>query len=185
MAVHRCRSRLGIVSALSLLVFSVPAQASVIRLVDLSVLVRRADIIVRGTTLATVSSLTEDGKQIHTVAKVRVQSALKGAPASEIEVRTPGGTIGDITQMVHGAPRLVEGQKVILFLHRVSERRFTIEGFAQGKYEVVNGHVVQDLRGIGILGPDGAIRPGTTTESVPERDFVARVRKALEGTVAP
>ena len=170
--------------------FSLSAHATVMRPVDLETLARRADVIVRGTAKSTVASLTEDGKQIHTVATVRVASVLKGVPASEIEVRTPGGTIGDIAQIVHGAPRLIEGQEVILFLHRVSERRFTIEGFAQGKFEVVKGpsgaaHVTQDLRGIGILGPDGAVRPGMAAEPMPVRDFLARVRKALEGAVAP
>jgi len=184
-------NRLAVVFAvLAAILFPFSAQATLVKPVDVETLARRADVIVRGTTKATAASLTEDGRQIQTVAKVTVGSVLKGEAMSEFEVRTPGGTIGDITQVVHGAPQFVEGQEVILFLHRVSERRFTIEGFAQGKYEVVKGsdgvaRVAQDLRGIGILGPDGAVRPGTKVEPVPERDLLARVRRALEGAVAP
>ena len=184
-----CNGTARVLASLAATLLCLPAQATVMRPVDLETLARRADVIVRGTTEATVASLTEDGKQIHTVAILRVRSVLKGALAPEIEVRTPGGTIGDIAQVVQGAPQLSKGEEVILFLHRVSERRFTIEGFALGKYQVIEGpggtYLTQDLRNIGLLGPDGVVRPGTTVEPIPERAFLARVRKALEGPVAP
>jgi hypothetical protein len=178
--------RAALLSACALLALPLSAHATVIKVVELETLARSADVIVRGTTGASVSAFTEDGKQIHTVTKVRVATTIKGVADSEIEVRTRGGTVGELTQMISGAPPLGEGREVILFLHRVSPRRFVIEGFVQGRFDVVKGpggvaHVTQDLSAVGVLGADGAVRPGATLGPIPEADFVARIRKALEG----
>ena len=169
-----------------LLALPLSAGATIVKAIALEDLARSADVIVRGTTGKSVSAYTEDGKQIHTVTKVRVASALKGAPDAEIEVRMRGGTVGDITQMVSGAPPFSEGKEVVLFLHKVSARRFVLEGFMQGRFEVIKGpdgapHVTRDLRDLGVMGQDGVVRPGSTFGPVPEREFTARVKKALEG----
>lgn len=175
--------------AILLFATSAPARATVIVPLDLASLVQRADTIVRGTAMATTASLSDDKKQIHSVTVVRVAAIMKGAPAAEIEVRTPGGTLGDLTQVVHGAPQLHAGQEVYLFLHRVSGNRFIVEGFTQGKFEVAadtdgSRRVSQNLREVGVLGRDGVVRPGEA-EGCSEREFLARLRDALEGKVTP
>jgi len=166
------------------------ALATVILPVDLETLCRRADLIVRGTTGATVALTSEDKKLIHSVTTVSVAQAIKGQAPAQIEVRTQGGTVGDITQMVSGAPQFHPGEEVILFLRKANERHFVVESFCLGKFEVVKGqdgtaHVRQAVQGLGILQPDGTVRAAPAFEPVPVEQFVARVKRALEPRVTP
>jgi len=163
-----------------------PARARAAVVLPLSVedLARRADAVVRGVAADTQAVRSADGKQIFTVTTVQVDLALKGAPPLELEVLTPGGTVGHLTQSVAGAPRFVPGEKVILFLRSLGEGRFRVDGMALGKFEVVSSSGTRTLvrrraEGLSVVGPDGVVRPAPVVEPVPEEDFLERVRAAL------
>lgn len=160
------------------------ARATVVLPVDLETLARRADLIVRGKVRAAASRRSADGKQIHTLTRVEIASAVKGEPARTLEVRTRGGTIGDLTQVAHGEAEFAADEEVWLFLRRAGGR-YTVESHALGKFTVVRGpdgaeRVVQRVRGLGVLGRDGRVRPAQELEPVDEAAFLARVRRALE-----
>lgn len=166
------------------------ARATVVLPVDLETLARRADVIVKGRVRAAESRRSADGKQIHTVTRVEVASAVKGEPARTIEVRTRGGTIGDLTQVAHGEAELVAEEEVYLFLRRAGEKRYTVESHALGKFSVQRGpdgveRVVQRVRGLAVLERDGRVHPAAGLEPADERAFLARVRRALEAKEAP
>lgn len=177
--------RLALASFVALLVTLAPAaRGAVILPVDVETLARRADTIVRGTALDSVSSLSDDGRLIHTVTRVRVVFPIKGAPPAIIQIRTPGGTVGNITQTVSGMAEVRPGEEVILFLRKAGEQRFAVEGHALGKFEVVKAadgaaHVRQNVQGLGVLGPNGVVRPAPALEPVSETEFLHRVRRAL------
>jgi hypothetical protein len=95
-----------------------------------------SDLVVRGTVAKTESSLTKDGSRIVTAVRVDVAETLKGAPARQVTVVTEGGEVGEIGQVVSGAPRFSEKEEVVLFLAREGAVHRVV-GMAQGKLEVV------------------------------------------------
>jgi hypothetical protein len=107
-----------------------------------------------------------------------------------VEIRTKGGTVGDLTQRVSGAPEFKAGEEVVVFLHRAGERHFVVHSLALGKFEVAKGadgvaRVHQKVKGLGLLGRDGKIRAPAPFEPVAEREFLDRVRRALDAKGAP
>ncbi|HEY3447999.1 MAG TPA: hypothetical protein VGK67_16705 [Myxococcales bacterium] len=178
------RAVAGLLLVSGLCLGSGAARAAVVLPLSVEELAHRADTVVRGTALGTRSVRSADGKQIHSVTTVRVDLALKGAPPIEVDVLSPGGTWGRITQSVAGAPRFVPGERVILFLRSAGTRRFRVEGLSLGKFEVWadergTAQVTQRAEGIQIAGPDGSVRPAPPVGPIPEQDFLARVRAAL------
>lgn len=93
------------------------AQASVAIAVSLEDLARASSVIARVTALDRESSW-EDGR-IVTYSRVRVDDVIAGAaPASsrELRIRTLGGRVGDVGQLVEGEPLLVPSESSIVFL---------------------------------------------------------------------
>lgn len=173
----------------SLSLAAVPARAAVTQELDLDTLSQQADLIVQGTAEGTEASWSADGKRIHSVTRVRVGKSLKGQAAQVVEVRHPGGTVGDITQRVAGAPAFAPGEEVILFLKQapgqLKKAAFVVEGLGQGKFEVVRGkdgakQVLRRTQGLGVVGPDGAVRPAPQVGPVDEEAFVGRVQRAIK-----
>jgi hypothetical protein len=169
------------------------AGATVLRAAEVEELARRAEHIVRGTVLSSTAAWTPDGKQIHTVTRISVARALKGRGPAVVEVRTPGGSVGDLAQKVIGAPEFAPGEEVIVFLHRHgSSSRYGVEGFSLGKFTVVPGQgqaraalVTQHLAGVGLPMPDGKVRPPPAFQPVREEEFLQRVQKALGEKATP
>ncbi|MGC4122394.1 MAG: hypothetical protein QM765_48995 [Myxococcales bacterium] len=174
----------------SALLLAVPAAvwASVVLPASVEALARRADLVVRGRAERSVAATSADGKLIHTVTTVRVLEKLKGQAGETVEVRSPGGTVGDITQVVHGAPSFTSGEEVVLFLHREAAIRYTVENLALGKFEVLRRQdgsaVVQQraAKGLEVRNADGSVTPAQAVAPVPESDFLQRVRRAVEAT---
>lgn len=188
MKIRHLRPRL-LVAAVALAV-STPAWATLMLAADLETLARRSDAIVRGKAVRSVSVATADGQQIQTITTVRVAASLKGGVGETVEVRTPGGTLGDLEQRVAGAPEFEEGQEVVVFLHRASERHFAVEGLGLGKFDVIRDadgepRVRQRVRGLSVVEPDGRVHAAPELEPVPERDFLDRIRRALATREAP
>lgn len=166
------------------------ARASVILPADVEELTRRAEHIVRGTVLSSAASWSPDGKQIHTVTRIAVDRALKGSGPAVVEVRTPGGVVGDLAQKALGAPEFTPGEQVILFLRRHGgSGRYGVEGFSQGKFTIEPpssgkgmGKVTQHLVGVDLKMPDGKIQPPAEFKPVREDEFIQRVQRALDGS---
>lgn len=169
----------------ALLLAAPAAWATVVLPQSVEDLARRADLVVRGRAERSISVASPDGKLIHTVTTVRVAATLKGRAGEVVEVRTPGGTVGDITQVAHGAPSFSAGEEVVLFLHREGTgTRFGVEGLGLGKFEVIrsgDGSAVVRRRApdLSLLQRDGTVRPAQAVDPVPERDFLERVRRAV------
>lgn len=77
-------------------------------------LATRADRVIRGQVLSTRSELLEEG--IFTVATLRVKETLRGQPELITEVKVPGGSWNGIHLDVSGAPELIIGDEMLLFL---------------------------------------------------------------------
>jgi hypothetical protein len=112
------------------------AQATLVRGLSLEELARSSQLIVLGTALEASSHWETLGgrRRIVTDTRVRVDDVLdKGAPASEVLVRTLGGTVGDLAAMVFGEATLNLEERAVLFLAEQSGVQ-RVNGMAQGHY---------------------------------------------------
>src|SRR4051812_27145112 len=94
------------------------ARASLVLALDLPTMVSRADHVV----VVDVASVKADWdarhEQIVTTIDLVVVESWKGgdAPASHMTIMQPGGTVGDLTQTIHGMTHFVPGERAVVFL---------------------------------------------------------------------
>jgi hypothetical protein len=117
-----------------------PAHASLflpVTLTDLVGLSQHAVVATPG--VATSRWETMGGRErIVTYTPLRVESVLDGtSPSSELMVRTLGGRVGDIGQLVPGEAPLRENTTAALFLEPVGSNLFGVTAMAQGHYQLM------------------------------------------------
>jgi hypothetical protein len=113
------------------------AEATVVRAVSVEELVRRSHSVLVATPLERVAEWASIGgtRRIVTLTRVRVEEAVAGVNEdSELIVRTLGGRIGDIGQLVDGEAELRVGERSLLFSHRFDAGLFGVTAMAQGHY---------------------------------------------------
>jgi hypothetical protein len=113
------------------------ADATVVRAVSVEELVRRSHGVLVATPLERMAEWARIGgtRRIVTLTRVRVEEAVAGVNEdSEFLVRTLGGRIGDIGQLVDGEAELRVGERSLLFSHRFDAGLFGVTAMAQGHY---------------------------------------------------
>ena len=77
-----------------------------------------ADYIIEGTVIKVESKWDESKTSIYTYTDLSIDKYVKGVPLTEnkLQIVTPGGTVGDISQWVEDQPIFHEGKKVRLYL---------------------------------------------------------------------
>lgn len=112
------------------------ASATVVRAVTLEQLVKKSSSVLVGLPLERWSEWASIGgtKRIVTLTRVRVEEAVSGAEDSEVLVRTLGGRIGDIGQLVDGEAELRVGERSLVFSHRFDAGLSGVTAMAQGHY---------------------------------------------------
>lgn len=111
-----------------------PARASLVLALDLPTMVSRADHVAVVDVASVKADWDAHHEQILTTIDLVVVESWKGsdAPASHLVVVQPGGTVGDLTQTIHGMTRFVPGERAVVFLSGGSAH-MTVVGMAQGK----------------------------------------------------
>jgi len=106
------------------------AAALISQCVDRSYVAQSADYIIEGTVLKVESQWNDAKTSIYTYSTFQIDNYVKGAPfaQNEIQIVTPGGTVGDITQAVEDQPIFHEGSKARIYLEEVN-----------GQYHIVCG----------------------------------------------
>ena len=81
-----------------------------------------SDYIIEGTVKSVESKWNEDKTSIFTYTNFLVENYAKGAPFvnDEIQIITPGGTVGNVSQAVEDQPILHEGKKVRIYLKKTN-----------------------------------------------------------------
>jgi len=97
--------------------------------------------------LTTRDSLEPDG--LWSIATIHVAETLRGEAEMLVEVRVPGGRIQDIEMQVRGAPVLIPGDNVLLFLS--GDR---VVGFGQGAFVVTEQRAWRTLKDWVFMHPD-------------------------------
>lgn len=121
---------------LGILLFSQLVTATVFRPMTIREQLQESSGFVYGEVLAN-ESLRDKNGQIITKITLRANKWLgKLHPSSDkLEVYFPGGQIGSRVQKVHGAPRLVLGEKVVLLTHFNEEKNWILN-LGLGKFSV-------------------------------------------------
>jgi len=141
------------------------------------------------TTLAVVATPVEgravwENNRIYTYTRIRLDRVVAGdAPkagdgngaAQDVWVRTMGGIVGKIGQIVDGEPVLTPGRSCLLFLHPGPVGSYEVTARAQGQYPVI-----VDERGQSIIIKSSAV--GTVLQ--PHAARLARAHTVL-GAVGP
>ncbi len=88
---------------------------------DKQYIISTADYIVEGIVERVESSWNEDKSAIFTRTNLSIEKYVKGAPFAEDELQivTPGGTVGDITQVVEDQSIFHEGKRVRIYFQKV------------------------------------------------------------------
>jgi hypothetical protein len=113
------------------------AYASVVRPLSLAELVQASQHVLVVTALQghSVWEKVAGRKRIVTYTRLAVEETVALAqPDSEVMVRTLGGNVGDIGQIVHGEAALVVGQRALAFLRRRDDASLGITAMSQGHY---------------------------------------------------
>jgi hypothetical protein len=105
-------------------------------------LLRKSEVIVVSDVLDRTSRWQRMGTRnvIVTDVRVRVTEVLKGRTDVIRTLRILGGTIGDVTQYVPGAPLFVVGDRDVLFLRERPDAVSPVVGMFHGRFRVVTGH---------------------------------------------
>src|SRR5262245_48865217 len=166
MVVQR-RSFLALVGAgTAILAGAGSAEASVARAIAMTALIQRSRSVVLGTPLSAYSEWAEigDARRIVTLTRVRVDEhvARDKPDASEVLVRTLGGRVGKLGQLVHGEAELRQSETCMLFLHDDDPGLSSVTAMAQGHYPLLadsRGRWLKKSPGLAklIAAPDAAV----------------------------
>jgi len=88
---------------------------------DKSYITQTADYIVEGTVEKVESKWNEERTSIFTYTDLQIENYVKGTPFAEnkLQIVTPGGTVGGITQAVEDQPIFHEGKKVMIYFEDI------------------------------------------------------------------
>lgn len=135
--IERRKAVLMLATGLLALCLAPLASATVARAVVLKALAHRSQLIATGTPLEAYSRWEDFGgrRRIVTYTRVRVDDRIAGADQGpEVLVRTLGGQVGDIGQVVAGEAVLVVGQPSLLFLVPRYDGVLGVTAMAQGQF---------------------------------------------------
>lgn len=116
------------------------ALGGVARGLLLEQLVQRSVHIFRGRPLEAHSEWARFGEQrrIVTYTRVRVDEPLAGGDEPELLIRTLGGTVGKLGQVVHGEAELLVGEDCLAFAMPFKDGVLGVTGMAQGHYPLAS-----------------------------------------------
>jgi hypothetical protein len=97
---------------------------------DKSYITQTADYIIEGTVEKVESRWNQERTGIFTYTELAIEKYVKGAPFAEnkLQIVTPGGTVGEISQWVEDQPIFHEGKGVRIYFEEVSGEFFIICG---------------------------------------------------------
>jgi hypothetical protein len=128
--------RILAISAVLACVATSKVDATVLRPIEFSALVAKAQAIAHGRVASIRSAYNDDRSMIQSVVTLEVTKYLKGDFGKEITFVVPGGTVGRYRAKVVGAPQFSEGQEVVLFLSARPPAIPRVVGLNQGVFRV-------------------------------------------------
>jgi len=137
------RQSLGILGSwVATLAWARHGQATTARAVSLPDLVQRSHRIIRGTPVDSFARAEDVGgaRHIVTYSRLRVEELLEGGPSeSEILVRSLGGQLAGVGEIVHGEAELALAETSVIFLRTSPDGIEHVTAMAQGYYPLLLG----------------------------------------------
>lgn len=143
--------------------------------------VTNAASIIHGTCVRQESRWDDSRRWILTYSTFRIEKSLKGMPAQEVTIVTPGGSVGEIYQDSIGVPKFSVGTEHVLFV-RNSQAGPTVLYFDQGAYDVVTVRgekFVKPVVSAAVLVDTQRAMAVTPEGMRPLRDFESNVRESV------
>jgi hypothetical protein len=114
---------------------------AIVEKLSLEKMTQKAQRIILGTVTHTESRWEKlgTGKRIFTYVYIDVEKDIKGAGTRLVEIKVPGGKVGEITEVVSDTPQFTPGEKAVLFLRN---EYFQVVGWYQGKFSIRDDVVV-------------------------------------------
>lgn len=130
----RARIAFFVLSVVALALGAGPARASLVLALDLPTMVTRSDHVAVVDVASVKADWDAQHEQILTTIDLVVVENWKGSQAAgaHFTVVQPGGTVGDLTQVVHGMTHFVPGERAVVFLSGRADHVHVV-GMAQGK----------------------------------------------------
>jgi len=126
------RSRAAWSLAAVLLASATLAGASTFLKVDIPTLKGMSESVVRAKVVDVRSAWNDEGSAIFTYVTLEVKGRLHGRADNQLVVRVPGGTVGDFTSEMEGAPKFEAGDNVVAFIARWYDGVPMVAGYAEG-----------------------------------------------------
>ncbi|MBO0720610.1 MAG: hypothetical protein J2P41_07300 [Blastocatellia bacterium] len=147
------RLRLALIATLLTSLMVLPAQATVMRMLEVEELTRISSDVFHGQVLSTEADWDAEHKHIYTSIRVRVDETLKGSLGrSEVVTVTQLGGVKDGKRTDYaGRPVFKPGETVVLFTKRGKNNDFIVVGLKQGKMTVDGNMVRRDFSGITLV----------------------------------
>lgn len=161
--------------------------AATIPQMELSEVVARSPRIVQGRIVRTWTAWDAAHKAIWTHAEVEVERDLRGNAGKRITISELGGSVDGIEMHAPGAPKLRDGEEVVVFTYATPGGLWRLRGWGQGKYRVERDAagrrvVRRESFGAKIVKPDGSASRSALTEEAneagpvePLESFLSRV----------
>jgi hypothetical protein len=141
-------------------------------------------VILLGDVQSVKSQWDDTDQNIYSYVKIHVSRILKGhLRAEQIVVKQLGGTVGDDSAVVFGAPDFRAGQRVLLFLNTSSDGTLRTAHLFMGKYDIVDdkagrSHVQRTVDGdaVQLLRRESS---GDETNTADLASFIRKIKKIL------
>jgi hypothetical protein len=132
-------SRTSLIFYLTLLAFTAQLHATTVEAPDFATLVADAEVILQGTVKDQQSRWEGEPQKSAIVTKIslEVHKTLKGSAGAMYELEVIGGTVGETTLEVHGAPKFTTGQTYLLFVQQNGKQVIPLVGMMHGFVQVV------------------------------------------------
>ena len=128
----RRKGRVALVLGAIFLAGVTVSVASTFLRVDVPTLKRMSESVVQATVLDVRSAWNDERTAIFTYVTLEVKGRLHGRADNQLVVRVPGGTVGDFTTEMEGAPQFRQGDEVVAFIARWYDGVPMVAGYAQG-----------------------------------------------------
>ncbi|MBI3448931.1 MAG: hypothetical protein HY049_08470 [Acidobacteria bacterium] len=132
------RSRLGaavVLAAIAIAGVSISGASTFLK-VDVPTLQKMSESVVHAKVVDIQSAWNDEGSAIFTLVTLDVKGRLHGTAADQLIVRVPGGTVGDFTSEMEGAPKFHKGDEVVAFIARWYDGVAMVAGYAEGLSKV-------------------------------------------------
>ena len=133
--------------AIALLSIASQTSATTVIAPTFSQLVNEAEVIFQGTVTASRSVWVGEGAQrdIMTYVTFKVDDAVKGTPGSMYTISMVGGTVGQDTMEISGAPKFKIGSRDLLFVQHNGQQFIPLVGIMHGRFRVQQDQSGRDV----------------------------------------